>query len=125
MGLTSRFFRLPLTTLSRGQGRRRSTPSYATPRQVIDLPADSVIRRRDCPLRPSWPPPSCWAARAVVRPASSGCLGALGHAHLRKCRSLWYAMRQVIGRELARFSAVRKPPTPTVFGDAADGGEQL
>jgi len=31
-------------------------------------------------------------------------------------------MRQVIGRELARFAAATKPPALTVFSNAADGG---
>ena len=40
-----------------------------------------------------------------ARPASSGCRHALGHAHLRKYWPPDSAMRQVIGRELARFLA--------------------
>jgi hypothetical protein len=46
-------------------------------------------------------------APVSVHPASWGCRHALGHAYLRKCWSLNSAMRQVIGRELARFLAAR------------------
>jgi hypothetical protein len=56
-----------------------------------------------------------WAAPVSARPASWGCRHALGHAYLRKCWSLNSAMRQVIGRELARFAAAMKKPGPTVI----------
>jgi hypothetical protein len=44
------------------------------------------------------------------RPASSECRPAVGHAHLRICRSRGPAMRRVIGRELALIVAVRAGP---------------